>query len=244
MPGTPSGVNHSSDSQKCGRNDDAALGELLVRARAMRFCRTLPSMVMSSSDIRRSSSLSSRPLGPDRRLAPRPRRRCRAAGPQAAPGSARAGRGARGRPRSRPQNGPKPQKCQRAGAATVPECAGKGSVRSLLVVLALTASACATHHQARGLVLGVDHDARRVTVSHDAVPGFMDAMVMPFELRDPSEMTDLAAGDRIAFRIASRKGQTRIDRLQRLSAALPPAQRWRVIQQPRCPSETWCRTSL
>jgi protein SCO1/2 len=85
----------------------------------------------------------------------------------------------------------------------------------------LTLSACATHHQARGLVLRVDHDARTVTVSHDAVPGYMDAMVMPFELRQSSEMTDLVPGDRIAFRIASRKGQTRIDRLQLLSAALP-----------------------
>jgi len=90
-----------------------------------------------------------------------------------------------------------------------------------VILAALTASACATHHQARGLVLRVDRDTRMVTVSHEQVPGFMDAMVMPFELRDPSELTDLVAGDRIAFRIASRKGQTRIDRLRLLSAAPP-----------------------
>jgi len=60
-----------------------------------------------------------------------------------------------------------------------------------------------------------------LTVSHEPVAGFMDAMVMPFELRDPSEMTELVAGDRIAFRITSRKGQTRIDRL-RLLSAVPP----------------------
>ena len=77
----------------------------------------------------------------------------------------------------------------------------------LVILAALTASACATHHQARGLVLRVDRDTRMVTVSHEQVPGFMDAMVMPFELRDPSELTDLVAGDRIAFRIASRKGR-------------------------------------
>ena len=75
----------------------------------------------------------------------------------------------------------------------------------VVIFAALTASACATHHQARGLVLRVDRDARMVTVSHEQVPGFMDAMVMPFELRDPSELTDLVAGDRIAFRIASRR---------------------------------------
>lgn len=90
-----------------------------------------------------------------------------------------------------------------------------------MILAALTASACATHHQARGLVLRVDRDTRMVTVSHESVPGFMDAMVMPFELRHPSEMADLVAGDRIAFRIATRKGQTQIDRLRILSPAPP-----------------------
>ena len=90
-----------------------------------------------------------------------------------------------------------------------------------MILAALTASACATHYQARGLVLRVDHEARTVTVSHEPVQGFMDAMVMPFELRHPSEMNDLVAGDRIAFRLASHKGQTRIDRLRLLSAAPP-----------------------
>ena len=118
-------------------------------------------------------------------------------------------------------------------------------MRLLLVVLgALTASACATHHQARGLVLRVDHDARTVTVSHEPVPGFMDAMVMPFELRDPSDMTELVAGDRIAFRIASRKGQTRIDRRAAAVRRRPrAAQRRRVVRPLRSASETRCRTS-
>jgi protein SCO1/2 len=101
---------------------------------------------------------------------------------------------------------------------------GNYSLRFLLFAAgALTVSACATHHQARGVVLRVDHAARTVVVSHEPVPDFMDAMVMPFELRHPSEMADLVAGDRIAFRIASHKGQTRIDRLRILSAAPPGA---------------------
>jgi protein SCO1/2 len=90
-----------------------------------------------------------------------------------------------------------------------------------LTLAALMSAACAAHHQARGLVLGVNREAQTLTVSHEPVPGFMDAMVMPFALRRPSEMTDLVAGDRIAFRIATRRGQTRIDRIRILSAAPP-----------------------
>lgn len=97
-------------------------------------------------------------------------------------------------------------------------------MRVLFVTLAAVMSAaCAAHHQVRGLVLGVDRGAQTITVSHEPVPGFMDAMVMPFELRHPSELTDLVPGDRIAFRIALRKGQTQIDRVRILSAAPPGA---------------------
>jgi len=96
-------------------------------------------------------------------------------------------------------------------------------VRSILVLAAaIVSGACAAHHDARGLVLRVDRDAGTVTVSHEAIPGLMDAMVMPLDVR-PAELADVAPGDRIAFRITSRKGRTRIDRVQLLSAAPPGA---------------------
>jgi protein SCO1 len=97
-------------------------------------------------------------------------------------------------------------------------------VRVTALVLAILATAgCATHHEARGVVLRVDPDARTMIVSHDAVPGVMDAMVMPFDLRDPRDARAVVPGDRLAFRISTHQGRTRIDRLRLLSAALPAA---------------------
>jgi protein SCO1/2 len=83
----------------------------------------------------------------------------------------------------------------------------------------LFVSACAARHHAQGLVLRVDHAASTVTVSHDAIPGYMDAMVMPFTARDPREVADVRPGDRIAFRLNVKKDRTHIDRVQLLSAA-------------------------
>ena len=91
-----------------------------------------------------------------------------------------------------------------------------------MIAAALLTGSCAAHHNARGLVLRVDRDAGTVTVSHDAIPGLMDAMVMPFDVR-PAEMADVAPGDRIAFRITSRQGRTHVDRVRLLSAAPPGA---------------------
>jgi protein SCO1/2 len=81
------------------------------------------------------------------------------------------------------------------------------------------ASGCAARHHARGLVLKVDPAAASVTVSHEEIPGYMDAMVMPFTVRDPKQVAEVRPGDRIAFRLNVRDEQSWIDRLQLLSAA-------------------------
>jgi protein SCO1 len=78
---------------------------------------------------------------------------------------------------------------------------------------------CATRHQAHGLVLKVDPAASVVTVSHDDIPGYMNAMVMPFTSRDPAALVDVRPGDRIAFRLNVRDERSWIDRIHLVSAA-------------------------
>ena len=91
--------------------------------------------------------------------------------------------------------------------------------RLILPVIALLAAGCADRHSARGLVLKVDHQAGVVTVSHDAIPGLMDDMVMPFTASEPAELTDVKAGDVISFRLTVRPDGSTVDRIAILSAA-------------------------
>jgi protein SCO1 len=95
--------------------------------------------------------------------------------------------------------------------------------RSLLALIAaslcLSGLACAAKYQARGVVLKVDPGSSTLTVSHDEIPGYMGAMVMPFTVRDAGAIADVRPGDRIAFRLNVRNDRTHIDRLQLLSAA-------------------------
>jgi protein SCO1/2 len=86
-------------------------------------------------------------------------------------------------------------------------------------ICAALAAGCAAHHQARGLVLKVDRAAATVTISHEDIPGYMDAMVMPFTVRDPKQASDVRPGDRIAFRLNIRDERSWIDRVKLLSAA-------------------------
>ena len=95
----------------------------------------------------------------------------------------------------------------------------KGEQLLLLTALAPLV-ACAERHEMRGLVLAIDQTASAVTVSHDPVPGYMDAMVMPFTVARPAELRDVRPGDRIRFRMTVGRDTT-IDRIRILSAAPP-----------------------
>ncbi len=47
----------------------------------------------------------------------------------------------------------------------------------------------------RGTVVSTDASAGAATVDNEAIPGFMDAMTMPYKLKDPSLLVTLHPGD-------------------------------------------------
>jgi protein SCO1 len=79
------------------------------------------------------------------------------------------------------------------------------------------ASGCAVHHTTTGLVLKVDRPGSTVTISHDAFPGFMDAMAMPFELKGSARSVKVAAGDRVRLRLSVKSGRSWLDKLEVVS---------------------------
>ncbi|HEY6064955.1 MAG TPA: SCO family protein [Thermoanaerobaculia bacterium] len=64
------------------------------------------------------------------------------------------------------------------------------------------ASAQAKRYPFRGVVRGVDAAKREVTVEHEAVPDFMDAMTMSFPVRDDPQVFEiLHVGDRLEAKL-------------------------------------------
>ena len=83
----------------------------------------------------------------------------------------------------------------------------EGGMRfALLLLTALLASLPTLAQQkysAKGLVLAVDKQHRLMTVTCEAIPGYMDAMVMPMEVRDARELDGLARGTMIEFSLVA-----------------------------------------
>ena len=57
----------------------------------------------------------------------------------------------------------------------------------------------------RGKIVSVDAAKGMVMLDHEAIPGFMDAMTMPYKLKDASVASELHPGDRITAKLLVRK---------------------------------------
>src|SRR3954463_7660464 len=93
----------------------------------------------------------------------------------------------------------------------------KAALIAALVAAAVSA-ACAKHYTTPGLVLRHDPAAATVTISHDAFPGFMNAMAMPFDLKGAARTAKLTSGERVRFRLTVKGERSWVDRVQVISA--------------------------
>ena len=58
----------------------------------------------------------------------------------------------------------------------------------------------------KGKVVSIDRSARRVTVDHEAIPGFMGAMTMAYPVRDARVLDTLSAGDEVTAKLVTSDG--------------------------------------
>jgi protein SCO1/2 len=85
------------------------------------------------------------------------------------------------------------------------------SVLTFFISSSCLITGCARHYKGQGIVLGVDRASQTVTISHRAIPGFMEAMAMPFHAESAKELDALTPGSRIAFqlRVTSKSSMVR-----------------------------------
>ena len=82
-------------------------------------------------------------------------------------------------------------------------------------------SAVKSYHL-KGSIVATDATRGEVQINSEAIPGFMDAMVMPYKLKDPGIMQDLHAGDHLtATLLVPDAGPALIDQIVVTSQAQP-----------------------
>jgi protein SCO1/2 len=71
-------------------------------------------------------------------------------------------------------------------------------------------------YAARGTVQKLEPGEKSIVVSHQAIPSYMDAMTMPFKVRQSEELNGLQAGDQISFRLSVTETESWIDNIVKL----------------------------
>ncbi|MGB6721272.1 MAG: SCO family protein [Terracidiphilus sp.] len=61
-------------------------------------------------------------------------------------------------------------------------------------------------YKLRGIVVSTNAATGEVTLDHEAIPGFMDAMTMPYKLKDPGILSELHPGDMLTADVLVSQG--------------------------------------
>lgn len=69
-------------------------------------------------------------------------------------------------------------------------------------------------HALAGKIIAVDQGKRQIVVSHSEIAGYMPAMVMPFQLKDPTAMASLTKGDEITATLVVSGGESWLEDLR------------------------------
>jgi len=60
-----------------------------------------------------------------------------------------------------------------------------------------TSQSALERYPVTGRVVSIDAQDESAVIDHDKIPGFMDAMTMPYKIKPPSVLSQLAPGDSI-----------------------------------------------
>lgn len=89
----------------------------------------------------------------------------------------------------------------------------------LSLLLPGTIFAATTNYTVRGIIEQVDRPSGQLVIAHESIPGFMDAMTMPFHVRGETIPEDLAAGTAIEFQFHMDDSESWIDGIKKIAAA-------------------------
>jgi protein SCO1/2 len=73
----------------------------------------------------------------------------------------------------------------------------------------------------KGKVVSVDKSGKNLIVDHEAIPGFMGAMTMPYPVKDERLLENLTPGEQITAKVVSGRGGVWLEEIAPAPKELP-----------------------
>lgn len=94
----------------------------------------------------------------------------------------------------------------------------------VLLALSMLLPGCGpAEHHVTGIIKEVRLAEGDVVIRHDPIPGYMEAMTMPFRVRDASILSNLHAGDIVAFRLSVTRSESWSDQFKVMGRTNAPS---------------------
>jgi protein SCO1/2 len=98
------------------------------------------------------------------------------------------------------------------------------AITAILLGLAISdraesGEATARAFSSRGIILEIKTNTAQVVIRHDAIAGYMDAMTMPFKVKDLAALSELKRGDQVTFQLHVTADESWVDQLQKIGVA-------------------------
>lgn len=91
----------------------------------------------------------------------------------------------------------------------IPRCA----IWIVAILATIHAGLAAGRYAGSGLAISVDRATQTVVISHQSIPGYMDAMVMPFHVKDAASLKGVVPGVRVDFTLVVDKDSSWLEGL-------------------------------
>jgi protein SCO1/2 len=70
--------------------------------------------------------------------------------------------------------------------------------------------------EVKGVVQRLDPENGKAVIRHEAIPDYMDAMTMPFQVKDRQLLKTLTPGDAVSFRLVVTEEESWVDRIEKI----------------------------
>ena len=87
-------------------------------------------------------------------------------------------------------------------------------------------------YEVRGVLQKLDVLRRKAVIAHDAIPGYMDAMTMEFDVPDAAPLAALAPGDVLAFQLSVTETRSWIDAVRKTGHTALPVKASAALETP------------
>jgi protein SCO1/2 len=91
------------------------------------------------------------------------------------------------------------------------------------ILAAISSLASTTNYVVHGVVQGIKADEHQLVIAHEEIPNFMDAMTMPFRVKDADILTHVTVGARISFQLHVNENESWVDDVKTLDISSPGA---------------------